>query len=153
MSGSQMRYNIFAGEHLVALINFGAGAWKLADQERFIRWSEEQRSKYLQLVVNNARFLVLPWNQSKGLASKILAMAAKRLPNDCLERYGYRPEMLETFVGSSRHKGTCYKAANWVLVGKTVGRGKKSRTHKKISPAKDIWLYPLRRDYPRILCG
>ena len=153
MSGSQMRYNIFAGEHLVALLSFGASAWKLADRERFIGWSEEQRSKNLQLVVNNARFLILPWIQSKGLASKILAMAAKRLPNDWLARYGYRPAMLETFVESPRHKGTCYKAANWVLVGRTVGRGKKSRTHKTILPTKDIWLYPLRRDYPRILCA
>ena len=153
MSGSQMRYNIFAGEHLVALLSFGASAWKLADRERFIGWSEEQRSKNLQLVVNNARFLILPWIQSKGLASKILAMAAKRLPNDWLARYGYRPAMLETFVESPRHKGTCYKAANWVLVGRTVGRGKKSRTHKQILPAKDIWLYPLRRDFPRILCA
>ena len=153
MSGSQMRYNIFAGEHLVALLSFGASAWKLADRERFIGWSEAQRSKNLQLVVNNARFLILPWIQSKGLASKILAMAAKRLPNDWLARYGYRPAMLETFVQSPRHKGTCYKAANWVLVGRTVGRGKKNRTNKQTLPTKDIWLYPLRRDYPRILCA
>ena len=153
MSGSQMRYNIFAGERLVALLSFGASAWKLADREHFIGWSEEQRSKNLQLVVNNARFLILPWIQSKGLASKILAMAAKRLPNDWLERYGYRPAMLETFVESPRHKGTCYKAANWVLVGRTAGRGKKSRTNKQTLPTKDIWLYPLRRDYPRILCA
>ena len=68
MSGSQIRYNIFAGEHLVALLSFGASAWKLADRERFIGWSEVQRSKNLQLVVNNARFLILPWIHSKGLA-------------------------------------------------------------------------------------
>jgi hypothetical protein len=153
MSGSQMRYNIFAGDQLVALLSFGASAWKLADRERFIGWSEEQRSKNLQLVVNNARFLILPWIQSKGLASKILAMAAKRLPNDWLARYSYRPVMIETFVESPRHKGTCYKAANWGLVGRTAGRGKKSRSSKQVLPAKDIWLYPLRRDFPRILCG
>ncbi len=152
MSGSQIRYNIFAGERLVALLSFGASAWKLADRERFIGWSEEQRSKNLQLVVNNARFLILPWINSKGLASKILAMAAKRLPNDWIERYGYRPAMLETFVESPRHKGTCYKAANWVLVGRTVGRGKKNRNNKQTLPTKDIWLYPLRRDFSTILC-
>ena len=153
MSGSQIRYNIFAGEHLVALLSFGASAWKLADRERFIGWSEVQRSKNLQLVVNNARFLILPWIHSKGLASKILAIAAKRLPNDWIERYGYRPAMLETFVESPRHKGTCYKAANWVLVGRTVGRGKKNRTNRQTLPTKDIWLYPLRRDFNRILCA
>jgi hypothetical protein len=88
MSGSQIRYSVYAGDRLVALLGFGASAWKLADRERFIGWNHEQRQKNLQLVVNNARFLILPWIQSKGLASKILAMAARRLPVDWLARYG-----------------------------------------------------------------
>ena len=95
MSGSQIRYSVYAGDRLVALLSFGASAWKLADRERFIGWTHEQRQKNLQLVVNNARFLILPWIQSKGLASKILAMAARRLPVDWLARYGYQPVMLE----------------------------------------------------------
>jgi hypothetical protein len=151
MSGSQIRYSVHAGDRLVALLSFGASAWKLADRERFIGWSHEQRQKNLQLVVNNARFLILPWIQSKGLASKILAMAARRLPVDWQARYGYRPVMLETFVESPRHKGTCYKAANWQLVGRTVGRGKKSTAHQQVLPTKDIWLYPLRRDFTNVL--
>jgi hypothetical protein len=151
MSGSQIRYSVHAGDRLVALLSFGASAWKLADRERFIGWSHEQRQKNLQLVVNNARFLILPWIQSKGLASKILAMAARRLPVDWQARYGYRPVMLETFVESPRHKGTCYKAANWQLVGRTVGRGKKSTVHQQVLPTKDIWLYPLRRDFTNVL--
>jgi hypothetical protein len=151
MSGSQIRYSVYAGDRLVALLSFGASAWKLADRERFIGWTHEQRQKNLQLVVNNARFLILPWIQSKGLASKILAMAARRLPLDWLARYGYRPVMLETFVESPRHKGTCYKAANWQLVGRTVGRGKKSTDHQQVLPTKDIWLYPLRRDFTTVL--
>ncbi len=151
MSGSQIRYNVHAGERLVALLSFGASAWKVADRERFIGWSHGQRQKNLQLVVNNARFLILPWIQSKGLASKILALAARRLPLDWQARYGYRPVMLETFVESPRHKGTCYKAANWQLVGRTVGRGKKSTDHQQVLPMKDIWLYPLRRDFSNIL--
>jgi hypothetical protein len=88
MSGSQIRYSVYAGDRLVALLGFGASAWKLADRERFIGWNHEQRQQNLQLVVNNARFLILPWIQSKGLASKILAMAARRLPVDWLARYG-----------------------------------------------------------------
>ena len=80
MSGAQLRYNFFAGEQLVACISFGASAWKLKDRERFIGWSEEHRARNLQLVVNNARFLVLPWVQSKGLASKILSRLARQLP-------------------------------------------------------------------------
>lgn len=151
MSGSQIRYNVHAGDRLVALLSFGASAWKLADRERFIGWSHEQRQKNLQLIVNNARFLILPWIQSKGLASKILALAARRLPGDWAARYGYRPVLLETFVESPRHKGTCYKAANWQLVGRTVGRGKKSAVHQQVLPTKDIWLCPLRRDFGVIL--
>ena len=70
---------------------------------------------------------------------------------DWAARYGYRPVLLETFVESPRHKGTCYKAANWQLVGRTVGRGKKSAVHQQVLPTKDIWLYPLRRDFGTIL--
>ena len=152
MSGSQIRYNVFAGEQLVACISFCACAWKLKDRERFIGWSEQQRQKNLQLVINNARFLVLPWIQSKGLASKILALAARQLPKDWKHRYGFEPVLLETFVEYERHKGTCYKAANWVNVGRTAGRGKKSTSHKGLIPAKDIWLYPLRKNFSTLLC-
>lgn len=152
LSGSQMRYNIFAGEQLVALISFGASAWKLAARERFIGWSEDERSRNLQLVVNNARFLILPWIRSKGLASRILAMAARQLPHDWASRYGYRPVLLETFVQSPTYRGTCYKAANWTLVGKTAGRGKKCPVGHAILPIKDIWLYPLHKNYRAVLC-
>jgi hypothetical protein len=152
MSGSQIRYNVFAGEQLVACISFCACAWKLKDREKFIGWSQAQRQKNLQLVINNARFLVLPWIQSKGLASKILSLAARQLPRDWKHRYGFEPVLLETFVEYERHKGTCYKAANWINVGRTAGRGKKSTSHKRLIPAKDIWLYPLRKNYATILC-
>ena len=152
MSGSQIRYNVFAGKQLVACISFCACAWKLKDREIFIGWSEAQRQKNLQLVINNARFLVLPWIECKGLASKILSIAARQIPNDWLSRYGFRPVMLETFVEYERHKGTCYKAANWINVGRTAGRGKKSTSHKLLIAAKDIWLYPLHRNYATILC-
>lgn len=152
MSGSQLRYNVFAGEQLVACLSFGASAWKLKDRERFIGWSEAQRADKLQLVVNNARFLILPWVRCKGLASKILSKAARQLPKDWITRYGFAPVLLETFVEFERHKGTCYKAANWTLVGRTAGRGKKSKSNKPLIPVKDIWLYPLRRDWQDILC-
>lgn len=152
LSGSQLRYNVFAGDRLVALLSFGASAWKLAARESFIGWHEPQRRCNLQLVVNNARFLILPWIQSKGLASKILALAARQLPHDWHQRYGYRPVLLETFVESARHRGTCYKAANWIHVGQTAGRGKKCPVHEAVIPVKDIWLYPLRKDFRATLC-
>jgi hypothetical protein len=107
LSGSQLRYNVFAGEQLVACLSFGASAWKLKERERFIGWSEAQRADNLQLVVNNARFLILPWVHSLGLASKILSKAARQLPKDWTTRYGFAPVLLETFVEFERHKGTC----------------------------------------------
>jgi hypothetical protein len=146
-----MRYNIFASEQLVALISFGASAWKLAGRDRFVGWDPHQRDRNRQLVINNARFLILPWIQSKGLASKILAKVARQLPGDWVARYGFAPVLLETFVETERHRGTCYKAANWIHVGQTVGRGKKSRVHNQIIPIKDIWLYPLRKDFRAVL--
>lgn len=152
MAGAQMRYNVYAGDQLVALLSFGASAWKLAGRERFIGWQDAERLKNLQLVVNNARFLILPWIQSKGLASKILSRIARQLPHDWHQRYGYRPVLLETFVETERHRGTCYKAANWTHVGQTTGRGKKSTVHHQIIPVKDIWLYPLRKDFAHTLC-
>jgi Domain of unknown function (DUF4338) len=152
LSGSQMRYNLFAGDELLALLSFGASAWRLAARDQFIGWSEAQRLKNLPLVVNNARFLILPWIQSKGLASKILSLVSRQLPEDWQQRYGYRPVLLETFVESPRHRGTCYKAANWVRVGQTVGRGKKCPVHRPIIPIKDIWLYPLHKHFARVLC-
>jgi hypothetical protein len=117
LSGSQMRYEILAGSQRVALISFGASAWKLAAREHFIGWNEAQRQRNLQLVINNARFLVLLWIQSKGLASKILALIARQLPHDWQQRYGYRPVLFETFVETPRHRGICYKAANWIHIG------------------------------------
>lgn len=152
MSGAQMRYNVYAGEQLVACISFGASAWKLKERERFIGWQEHERKKNLQLVVNNARFLILPWIHSKGLASKILALCARQLPRDWQHRYGYSPALLETFVETQRHRGTCYKAANWINIGQTTGRGKKSKSHQQLIPLKDIWMYPLRKNYAAVLC-
>ena len=137
----------------MALLSFGASAWRLAGRDTFIGWQQAQRLKNLQLVVNNARFLILPWIQCKGLASKILSIACRQLPIDWQQRYGFKPVLLETFVETERHRGTSYKAANWINVGKTVGRGKKSRVHHQIIPVKDIWLYPLRQNFRTVLCA
>jgi hypothetical protein len=150
--GQRVAGDVFAGDRQVALLSFGASAWKLAGRERFIGWPEPQRLKNLQLVVNNARFLILPWIQSKGLASKILSKIVRQLPVDRHQRDGYRPVLFETFVESQRHRGTCHKAANWVHVGQTTGRGEKSAVHHQIIPVKDIWLYPLRKNFASVLC-
>jgi hypothetical protein len=94
---------------------------------------------------------MLPWVRSQNLASKILATVARQLPNDWEQRYGYRPVLLETFVEQSRFIGTSYKAANWIHVGQTKGRGKLGPAGKLSVPIKDLWLYPLVRDFKQLL--
>jgi hypothetical protein len=147
MSGAQLRYFVAIDGQFVALLGFGAAAWKTAPRDRFIGWSDEKRRHHMHRIVNNARFLVLPWVRSKGLASKILGRIARQLPADWQARYGYRPVLLETFVQSDRFRGTCYKAANWIHVGQTRGRGKLDVTHQHAMPIKDIWLYPLAKSF------
>lgn len=143
LPGAQLRYFALSNGQTLALLGFGAAAWKVAPRDNFIGWSHEQRKKHLHLIVNNARFLILPWVHSKNLASKLLAMVAKRLPHDWNSHYGYSPLLLETFVEHSRFHGTCYKAANWIYVGQTKGRGKLDIYNKASLPKKDIFLYPL----------
>ena len=104
-------------------------------------------------MVNNARFLILPWVQVRNLASTVLARSSRQLPDDWQARYGYRPLLLETFVQSDRFAGTSYRAANWTHVGQTQGRGKLDVHRTHALPRKDIWLYPLRRDFRRRLCA
>ena len=115
-------------------------------------WSDPSRlKKNLQYIVNNARFLILPWVTCKNLASKILSLTSHRLSRDWQDRYGYQPVLLETFVERGRFAGTCYKAANWLLVGQTKGRGKLGPAGKISVPIKDLWLYPLERNFRQIL--
>lgn len=153
LPGAQMRYFARAGSQVLAVLGFGAAAWKAAGRDRFIGWSDAQRRCRLYLVVNNARFLILPWVHSKNLASKLLAMATRRLADDWQLRYGYRPVLVETFVETPRFRGTCYKAANWTQVGQTQGRGKLDVLHIAQLPKKSIWVYPLARDFRNTLCG
>jgi len=147
LPGAQLRYFVYAAEQPIALLGFGAAAWQTAPRDRYIGWSDEQRKRNLHLIVNNARFLILPWVQSKNLASMILAQAARLLPGHWHERYGYRPLLLETFVEKPRFQGTCYKAANWTWLGQTKGRGKLGPAGKQSVPIKDLWVYPLDRRF------
>jgi hypothetical protein len=153
LPGAQLRYFILSDAQILALLGFGAAAWKIAPRDNFIGWTHDQRKKRLHLIVNNARFLILPWVNSKNLASKLLAMIAKRLPYDWNTHYGYSPLLLETFVESYRFYGTCYKAANWIYVGQTKGRGKLDVHNKFSLPKKDIFLYPLTPKAKKILCS
>jgi hypothetical protein len=153
LPGAQMRYLVYAGPQLLAALGFGAAAWKVAPRDDFIGWNSAQRTRNLHHIVNNARFLILPWVTSRNLASRILAGVVKRLTQDWKQRYAYRPLLLETFVEKDRFTGASYRAANWTLVGQTQGRGKLDRTHRQSLPLKDIFLYPLHKRFRHHLCA
>jgi Domain of unknown function (DUF4338) len=150
--GAQLRYFVRAGDHIVALLSFGASAWKTKPRDELIGWTAEQREKNLHLIVNNSRFLILPWVRKKNLASRVLSLISKRLPQDWLSIYAYSPVLLETFVEKPRFSGGCYKAANWQYLGDTQGRGKLDTLKLYSKPVKGIWIYPLVRDFRQQLC-
>jgi hypothetical protein len=153
LPGAQLRYFVRAAGRILALLGFGAAAWKTQPRDRFIGWTAQQRQQRLHLVTNNARFLILPWVRCHNLASCILGMAARRLADDWQRQYGYRPVLLETFVERPRFRGTCYQAANWLYLGVTKGRGKLDVLNQAHLPKKDIWVHPLDKNFQRILSG
>jgi Domain of unknown function (DUF4338) len=154
--GANLRYIVHSprsGEQVLACLLCSSPAWKMAARDQWIGWNQEQRAQNLQLVVNNSRFLILPWVHVRGLASKILGQCARQLPGDWQLRYGYRPLLLETLVDARRFRGTCYRAANWIRIGQTQGRGRMDSTHRAHGLApKDIYLYPLCRNVQQQLC-
>jgi hypothetical protein len=152
LPGAQLRYLVSAGSKLLALLGFGASAWKTGPRDRWIGWTAAERKRQLHLVVNNARFLILPWIRSKNLASRVLGTVTRRLPRDWNDRYGYQPVLIETFVERDRFQGTCYRAANWIHVGQTQGRGKLDVKHENAVPVKDVFLLPLHKQFRRRLC-
>jgi hypothetical protein len=150
--GANLRYAVYsaAGVELACLL-WSSPAWKMAPRDRWIGWNAEQRQRNLQYVVNNSRFLILPWVRVKCLASKILSLCARQLSRDWEPRYGYRPLLLETLVETERFAGTSYRAANWARVGQTQGRGRMDRERRGMASRKDIYLYPLCRQVQRRL--
>jgi len=151
--GANLRYWVRHGERELACLLWTSPAWKIRARDEWIGWNDEQRRRNLQAIVNNGRFLILPWVHVKGLASKILALSARQMPRDWEARYGRRPLLLETLVDAARFRGTCYRAANWIPVGQTTGRGRMDREHAAHGHAvKDIYVYPLMHDARRRLC-
>jgi hypothetical protein len=147
LPGAQMRFLVYGRSLLLAALGFGASAWKVRSRDRWIGWTAEERTENLHLVVNNARFLILPWIVSRNLGSRILGAVTRILPELWEERYGYAPVLLETFVERDRFRGTCYRAANWIHVGATAGRGKLDRKKERALPVKEVFLLPLRREF------
>ena len=149
--GNHLKYMAFAGDTPVACIGWGSAAWAVQSREEFIGWTKPVKNKNLHFVINNTRFLVLPWVTVKCLASKVMAMNIRRISADWLKVYNYPLYMLETFVEQSRFKGTCYKASNWIKVGETKGTSKKGHKHLKHGNIKDVYLYPLDKNFKRLL--
>jgi len=138
----------------VGVLQFSSPAWRMAAREQWLGWSDAARRRNLQRVVSNSRFLILPWVRIRNLASSALAQAARRLPDDWETTYGIRPVLLETLVDPSRFGGTCYRAANWIEVGLTSGRGRQDREHRRHGAApKKIFLLPLAGNARSRLCA
>jgi hypothetical protein len=154
--GAQLRYfiNSDATGDMLGCFQFSSSAWKMAPRDQWIGWSDQQRKVNLQKIINNSRFLIFPWVKVKNLASSVLALAVKTVPQDWQRIYGYRPVLMETLVDKRRFKGTCYKAANWIHMGKTTGRGRMDRDNQKHGTAvKDIYVYPLSFGFRQQLAG
>lgn len=151
--GEQLKYIIFAGERPVACMAWSSAPRHIGVRDRFIGWSANARRKYIHLISYNTRFLVLPWIRISCLASHILGQAVRLLSTDWQRIYNHPVYYLETFVDKERFAGICYKAANWIYVGDTTGRGKNDQTHKPNRSIKAVWGYPLSKDFRTLLSG
>ena len=150
--GRQLRYLIQSEHGWLGGISFSSAALHLEDRDKWIGWDWNMRQKNLHHVINMSRFLIRSCIGCKNLASCILGLAIKKLPVDFEIRYGHRPLLVESFVDISRYKGTCYRAANWQWIGRTKGRGRQDLLKKCKETVKDIYVYPLDKDF-RIKIG
>jgi hypothetical protein len=145
--GRQLRYLISSQHGWLGGFGFAAAALYLADRDEWIGWDDERRREYLQMVVGMSRFLLRASVECHNLASKLLSLAITALPDDFERQFGYRPWLVESFVDTSRYSGTCYRAANWIAVGRTKGRGRQDRFKQSALSAKAIYVYPLESDF------
>lgn len=145
--GKFLKYICYVEGHPVACLGWGSAAWSLNPRDKWIDWDKETKDKKLCGIVNNIRFLILPWVKIKNLASYLLGISVRRIAKDWQERYGDKINLLETFVEKERFEGTCYKAANWVYLGQTQGSAKRGSKHHYHGNIKKIFVYPLSKDF------
>jgi len=141
------------GGDVLACLMFGSSAWSCRARDEYIGWDAAQRKDGLRFVTNNVRYLILPGINIPHLASHILGAIARRISDDWQAKYGHKIYLLETFVECGRFKATCYRAANWIRVGKTAGMGRNCKTAVGELPEKDIYVYPLAADFREALAG
>jgi hypothetical protein len=151
LCGAQLRYLIQSEQGILGGLSFSAAAWRLGVRDEWIGWSEGTREARLSMIVSNSRFLILPTVKVASLASHVLGLATRRLACDWQQHYGYKPVLVETFVDSSRCEGTCYRAANWIGLGMTEGRGRQDREHQAEVSRKHVFMYALQRNWRNLL--
>jgi hypothetical protein len=150
--GEHLKYLVLVQDRPVACLAWSSGPWHMGPRDRFIGWSPAVRRRNLHLLAYNTRFLILPWARVPHLASHILGRIARRISADWQRLYAHPVHYLETFVDQERFHGTCYRAANWVHLGQTTGRGIKEKTKKVTRSIKDVLGYPLSKDFRARLC-
>jgi len=154
--GAHVRYLVSVSRPqptVVGCVQFSSAAWRMAARDRWIGWEERTRRENLQRVVNQSRFLIVPWVRVKNLASTILSLSVRRMREDWREQYAVEPWLAETLVDSARYGGVCYRAANWISVGTTSGRGRMDRGHQHHgAQPKSVWVCPLVSEARARLC-
>jgi len=151
--GQSLKYMAYIEDKPVACIGWGSSAWSLASRDKWIGWNKEEKDRNLAKVVNNIRFLILPWVQIKYLASHLLSLSIRRIGEDWQQQFGNQIYLLETFVEQERFKGTCYRASNWQYLGYTKGSAKRGNAHNYHGNIKDVYVYPLCKDFRKKLKG
>jgi len=151
--GYFQRYFVVSERGLLGCIMFAGAAKALGVRDRWIGWTEKQRLRNLAWVINNTRFLIFPWVRVKNLASHVLGQAARRVKDDWLERWGYSPVLVETFIDPQRYRGSCYKAANWQYLGMTTGEGLIRKGKSYSTSARMLFVRPLVRNFRSLLCS
>ena len=149
--GEHIKYLVKARGQAIACLAWSSSPRHLGCRDRFIGWEPEARRRNIHLLAYNTRFLILPWVKVPHLASHILGRMAKQVPNDWQQFYAHPVYLLETFVDPERFRGTCYRAANWIVVGKTTGRGKNDLTHQPNRSIKEVLALPLHRRFRQLL--
>jgi len=151
--GEQLKYMVYAQDRPIACFSWSSAPRHIGARDRYIGWNKEDRAQRLQYIAYNSRFLILPWIKVPHLASHLLGLMAKNISRDWEKIYNHPLYFLETFVDTERFSGTCYKAANWIHVGDTTGRGKNEKKHIKTRSIKAIWVYPLTKDFRSRMTG
>ncbi len=151
--GEHLKYLVYAGDRLLACFAFSSAPYAIDWRDNFLGWSPEARERNRHLLAYNSRFLILPWVRVPHLASHLLGRIARTISQDWQKVYNHPILWLETFVDTERFAGTCYKAANWTMLGLTSGRGKYNKTQKQLTSIKAMYGYPLVRDYRDKLCN